>query len=137
MIKHPGTTPDFPLILQNGTTRNRSLERESYLMAWFYLVTAGVFEIVWAYFMKQSDGFTRLTPTIITLVTMIISFSFLALAMRSLPLGTAYAIWTGIGTIGAFAIGIVFLAEPVTLLRLGSAALIICGLVGLKLSSSV
>lgn len=105
-------------------------------MAWVYLLTAGFFEIIWAFAMKQSDGFTRLTPTIITLVAMIVSFSFLALAMKSLPLGTAYAIWTGIGTIGAFAIGILFLGEPATVMRVGSAALIACGLVGLKLSAS-
>ena len=104
-------------------------------MAWVYLLTAGFFEIVWAFTMKQSEGFTRLTPTVITIIAMIVSFSFLALAMKSLPLGTAYAIWTGIGTIGAFAIGILFLGEPATALRIGSALLIACGLIGLKLSA--
>lgn len=104
-------------------------------MAWIYLLTAGFFEIIWAFTMKQSDGFTRLSPTVVTMIAMIVSFSFLALAMKSLPLGTAYAIWTGIGTIGAFVIGILFLGEPATALRVGSAVLIACGLVGLKLSA--
>lgn len=105
-------------------------------MAWFYLITAGILEIVWASAMKQSDGFSKLTPTLIMAVTMLGSFGLLALAMRSLPLGTAYTIWTGIGAIGAFAVGIFWLGEAATPLRLIAAALIVSGLVLMKLSSS-
>ncbi|XSG82026.1 MAG: DMT family transporter [Methyloligella sp. ZOD6] len=104
-------------------------------MAWVALIVAGLFEIVWAFFMKQSDGFTRLVPSIVTLVTMVVSVVLLAYAMRHLPLGTAYVIWMGIGAVGTFAAGILFLQEPVTALRIGSAGLIMIGLIGLKLAS--
>ena len=104
-------------------------------MSWIYLVIAGVFEIVWAYAMKQSHGFTRLTPSIITIVAMLISFWLLAVAMRSIPLGTAYVIWTGIGAVGAFVVGIVFLAEPLNAMRMLAAVLIVSGLVLMQLSS--
>ena len=77
-------------------------------MSWIYLILAGFLEIVWAFSMKQSAGFTRLTPSIITIVAMMASFWLLAIAMRSIPLGTAYVIWTGIGAIGALIVGIVF-----------------------------
>lgn len=105
-------------------------------MAWIYLLAAGVLEIVWAFAMKQSDGFSRLTPSIITLVTMIASFWLLSLAMRTLPLGTAYTIWTGIGAVGAFVIGITFLGEQVSAMRIAAAVLIVSGLVLMKLSSA-
>jgi len=105
-------------------------------MAWIYLLAAGVLEIVWAFAMKQSDGFSKLTPTIITLVTMIASFWLLSLAMRTLPLGTAYTIWTGIGAVGAFIIGITFLGEQVSAMRIVAAVLIVSGLVLMKLSST-
>lgn len=105
-------------------------------MSWIYLVFAGLLEVVWAYSMKQSEGFTRLAPSIITLVGMIGSFGLLALAMRTLPLGTAYTIWTGIGAIGAFSVGILFLGEQINLIRLVAALLIIAGLILMKLSSS-
>ena len=105
-------------------------------MAWIYLLAAGVLEIVWAFSMKQSEGFSRLTPSIITLVTMIASFWLLSLAMRTLPLGTAYTIWTGIGAVGAFLIGITFLGEQVSAMRIAAAVLIVSGLVLMKLSSS-
>ncbi|MEP9398698.1 quaternary ammonium compound efflux SMR transporter SugE [Mesorhizobium sp. KR2-14] len=104
-------------------------------MAWIYLFFAGVFEVVWATTMKQSEGFTRLMPTLVTGVTMLISLGLLALALRSLPLGTAYAIWTGIGAIGAFIVGIVAFGEAATLFRIVSVSLIVAGLIGLKLSS--
>jgi len=104
-------------------------------MAWIYLFFAGVFEVVWATTMKQSDGFTKLMPTLVTGVTMLISLGLLALALRSLPLGTAYAIWTGIGAIGAFIVGIVAFGEAATLFRIVSVSLIVAGLIGLKLSS--
>lgn len=104
-------------------------------MAWIYLALAGLFEVIWASTMKQSDGFTRLVPSVITIVTMIISFGLLAVAMKSLPLGTAYAIWTGIGAVGAFLVGIFFLGEAVTLFRLASVGFIVAGLIGPKLST--
>ncbi|RKG39597.1 MULTISPECIES: DMT family transporter [Acinetobacter] len=105
-------------------------------MAWIVLVFAGVFEIIWAYTMKMSEGFTKLGPSIITLIFMVLSFGMLAYAMRSLPLGTAYTIWTGIGAIGSFAVGIFVLGEPATALRMLAAILIVSGLVLMKLSSS-
>lgn len=105
-------------------------------MAWISLFVAGVLEVVWAYSMKLSHGFTRLLPTAVTLVTMLASFALLASAMRSLPLGTAYTIWTGIGAVGAFVVGIVFLGEAVTPTRVVAAVLIVAGIVLMKISSS-
>lgn len=105
-------------------------------MAWMYLMLAGLFEIVWAYYLKKSDGFTDIRATLITFVAMIISFSLLSAAMRSLPLGTAYTVWVGIGAIGTFAIGIVWLNEAVNMTRLLAAGLIFVGIVLMKLSSS-
>jgi len=105
-------------------------------VAWIVLVFAGIFEIIWAYTMKMSEGFTKLGPSIITLIFMVLSFGMLAYAMRSLPLGTAYTIWTGIGAIGSFAVGIFVLGEPATALRMLAAILIVSGLVLMKLSSS-
>ena len=105
-------------------------------MAWIVLILAGIFEIVWAYSMKLSEGFTRLTSSIITIVFMVLSFALLAYAMRTLPLGTAYTIWTGIGAVGSFLIGIWVLGEPATALRMLAAVLIISGLVLMKVSSS-
>lgn len=104
-------------------------------MAWIFLFFAGLLEVVWASTMKQSDGFTRLGPSLITLVAMILSFGLLSLAMRSLPLGVAYTIWTGIGAVGAFAVGILFLGESVSLMRLLAVMLIVGGLVLMKLST--
>ncbi len=105
-------------------------------MAWIVLIFAGVFEIVWAYTMKMSEGFTKLTPSIITVFFMILSFGLLAYAMKSLPLGTAYTIWTGIGAIGSFLVGIFILGEPASAMRMLAAVLIVSGLVLMKLSSS-
>ena len=104
-------------------------------MAWVYLLVAGLLEVVWAFSMKQSHGFTRLVPSAITIVTMIASFGMLAVAMRSLPLGTAYTIWTGIGAVGAFLVGITVLGEQVSAMRIGAAVLIVSGLVLMKMSS--
>lgn len=104
-------------------------------MAWVYLVSAGILEIVWAYFMKRSAGFSLPVPTIVTLVTMIASFVLLSISMKSLPLGTAYTVWTGIGAVGAFVVGVVALGEAVTVMRLIAAALILSGLVMMKLAS--
>lgn len=104
-------------------------------MAWIYLFFAGVLEIVWAFSMKQSEGFTKLGPSVVTVVTMIASFSLLSLAMKTLPLGTAYTIWTGIGAVGAFAVGVLVLGEPASALRMVAAVLIVSGLVLMKLAS--
>ena len=105
-------------------------------MAWWYLLVAGVLEVVWAYAMKQSQGFTRLLPSVITGVTMVASFGLLSLAMRTLPLGTAYTIWTGIGAVGAFVVGITVLGEQVNAARVLAAVLIVSGLVLMKLSAT-
>lgn len=104
-------------------------------MAWLWLTLAGLLEVVWAYFLKQSDGFTKPGPTAITIVTMVASFSLLAVSMRSLPLGTAYAVWTGIGSLGAFLVGLVVLGESADPQRLAAAALILSGLVIMKAST--
>lgn len=105
-------------------------------MPWFYLLVAGVLEVVWAYTMKQSHGFSRLIPSVITISAMVASFWLLAVAMRTIPLGTAYTIWTGIGAVGAFLVGIAFLAEPVSTSRIIAMILIVSGLVLMKLSST-
>lgn len=104
-------------------------------MAWVYLLLAGILEIIWAFSMKQSAGFTKITPSIITLVGMILSFWLLSISMKILPLGTAYTIWTGIGAVGAFIIGILVLGEPAHMMRIVAALLIVLGLIILKLSS--
>ena len=103
-------------------------------MAWLLLIFAGLLEVVWAFSMKASDGFTRLVPTAVTFVAMIAGFGLLASSMRTLPLGTAYTVWTGIGAVGAFAVGVIVLGEPLGLLRLTAAVLIVTGLVLMKLS---
>ena len=105
-------------------------------MAWVVLILAGLFEIVWAYSMKLSEGFTKLTPSLITLFFMVRSFGLLAYAMKTLPLGTAYTIWTGIGAIGSFLVGIFILGEPATAMRMLAAILIVSCLVLMKISSS-
>ena len=105
-------------------------------MVWICLVIAGILEVVWAYSMKLSEGFSKPLPTLITLVMMIASFGLLSFAMRSIPLGTAYTIWTGIGAVGAFIVGIIVLGEQLTPLRVCAAILIVCGIVLMKLSST-
>ena len=105
-------------------------------MAWIMLVAAGIFEIVWAFALKQSNGFTKTLPSMITVLGMVISFALLAASMRTLPLGTAYTIWTGIGAIGAFVIGIAFLGEQLSAIRVCAALLIVAGLVLMKMSSA-
>ena len=103
-------------------------------MAWVYLLFAGLLEIVWAFAMKQSAGFSRLTPTLIMGAAMIGSFVLLSLSMRTLPLGTAYSIWTGIGAVGAFILGIVWLGESLSPMRVAAALLIVSGLVLMRLA---
>ncbi|WP_199556056.1 DMT family transporter [Sandaracinobacteroides hominis] len=104
-------------------------------MPWVYLVVAGVLEVVWAFYMKQSEGFTKPGAAAITLIAMFASFGLLSLAMRSLPLGTAYTVWTGIGAVGAFAVGVLVLGEQATPMRIAAAGLIVGGLVLMKMSS--
>lgn len=104
-------------------------------MAWIILFLAGLFEIVWAVGIKYTAGFTRPIPSVITVLGMIISVWLLAIAMKTLPLGTAYAVWVGIGTVGAFIAGIVLFQEVLSPMRMISVMLIVAGLVGLKLSS--
>ena len=105
-------------------------------MSWFYLFVAGLFEIAWVVGLKYTDGFTRPLPSIATAAALIASMVLLGLAVRDLPLGTGYAVWTGIGTLGAAAFGVFLFNEPATLMRLACIGLIAAGIVGLKLSSS-
>jgi quaternary ammonium compound-resistance protein SugE len=104
-------------------------------MTWFILVLAGIFEIGWAIGLKYTEGFTRLLPTVGTIVAMIISLGLLGIAMKSLPVGTAYAVWVGVGAVGTVILGIVLLGEPANPLRLISVGLIIAGIIGLKLAT--
>ncbi len=104
-------------------------------MAWIFLFVAGLLEVAWAYTMKLSLGFTKPVPSVLTIVAMIASFTLLSVAMKSLPLGTAYTIWTGIGAVGAFLLGILVLGEPANAMRIGAAVLIVTGLVMMKFSS--
>lgn len=103
-------------------------------MAWLILVVAGLCEIGWAIGLKYTEGFTRLWPSVATAASMLVSLGLLGLAMKTLPVGTAYAIWVGIGAVGTLAFGMLLFGEPATPLRLASAALIVAGLVGLKLA---
>jgi quaternary ammonium compound-resistance protein SugE len=103
-------------------------------MAWIYLIIAGLLEIVWASWLKKTDGFTRLGPSVITIGVMCVSFYLLGVALKTLPTGTGYAVWVGIGAVGTAILGVLFLGEPVTPLRLVSIVLIILGVIGLRLA---
>jgi len=105
-------------------------------MPWLLLIAAGLLEVVWAFTMKLSVGFTRPGASAITLLAMLASFGLLSISMRSLPLGTAYTVWTGIGAAGAFVVGVIALGEPLTSGRVVAAALIVAGLILMKLSSA-
>ncbi len=105
-------------------------------MAWIFLVAAGLLEVIWAFFMKKSAGFTLSVPSAITLMTMIASFVLLSVSMKTLPLGTAYTVWTGIGAVGAFLVGVAVLGEAATPMRLLAAVFILVGIVMMKLSSA-
>jgi quaternary ammonium compound-resistance protein SugE len=104
-------------------------------MNWILLVVAGLFEIGWAIGLKYTDGFTRLWPSVWTIAAMVISLALLGLALKTIPVGTGYAVWTGVGAAGTAILGIVLFAEPATALRLGCIGLIVAGIVGLKLAS--
>lgn len=103
-------------------------------MAWVLLLIAGLLEVVWAFTMKLSQGFTRGGPTLVTLLAMLASVGLLSVSMRTLPLGTAYTVWTGIGAVGAFAVGVFVLGEPVSTGRVAAAVLIVAGLLLMKWS---
>ena len=105
-------------------------------MAWTYLFIAGLFECVWAIGLKYTEGFSKPIPSIITIAAMAISFWLLSIAMRTLPIGTAYAIWTGIGAVGVACVGMIFLGDPKELLRILCLLMIVSGIVGLKLVSN-
>ena len=104
-------------------------------MAWIYLTVAGLFEIGWAIGLKYTDGFTRLLPSLWTLASMILSIVLLGLALRTLPVGTAYAVWTGIGAVGTAILGIILFGDPSSFARIACIGLIVAGIVGLKLVS--
>lgn len=104
-------------------------------MPWIYLFTAGIFEIVWVIAMKYSDGFSKIVPSAITLVGMVASVVFLGLAAKTIPLGTSYAVWTGIGAVGAVIAGIMLFGEPAGLIRMFFVSLVVIGIIGLKMSS--
>jgi quaternary ammonium compound-resistance protein SugE len=104
-------------------------------MAWFWLTLAGLLEVVWAIGLKYTDGFSRFWPSVVTGAAMVASVYFLALAVRSIPIGTGYAVWTGIGAVGVAILGMILFDEPRDLLRIGSILLIVAGITGLKLVS--
>lgn len=104
-------------------------------MAWIYLLLGGIFEIVWATALKYAEGFSKLYPSIITVVGMIFSFAFLSISLKTLPMGTAYSVWTGIGAVGTVIIGIVVFGEPHSIMRIAFIVLVISGIVGLKLTA--
>jgi quaternary ammonium compound-resistance protein SugE len=103
------------------------------MLAWVTLFIAGLFEVGWAIGLKYTDGFTRVWPTLLTLASMIVSLGLLGLALKTLPVGTAYAVWTGVGTVGTAILGIILFGESTATLRLGCIGLIIVGILGLKL----
>lgn len=104
-------------------------------MAWTLLVVAGLFEVGWAIGLKYTEGFTRLWPSLWTAAAMIVSVVLLGLALRSIPVGTGYAVWTGVGAVGTAILGIILFGDPATVVRIACIALIVCGIVGLKLVS--
>ena len=104
-------------------------------MPWVLLIFAGFFEVGWALGLKYTEGFSRLLPTVLTVASMIVSLGLLGLALKDLPVGTAYAVWTGVGTVGTAILGMWLLGEPATAVRLGCIGLIVCGIAGLKLAA--
>lgn len=104
-------------------------------MAWLYLLLAGMFEVGWAIGLKYTEGFSRLLPSLLTIAAMALSLALLGVALRDLPVGTAYAVWTGIGAVGTAALGMYLFSEPATLMRLGCIGLIVVGIVGLRFAT--
>jgi len=127
-----GCEDDFA---STAKTQGRPWQTALYVMPWILLLLAGLFEIAWAIGLKFTDGFTRFWPTMGTIAALIISIGLLGLAAKSLPIGTAYAVWTGIGAAGTVLCGVIFLGDPATAARLGCVALILAGVVGLKVVS--
>jgi len=130
MVPRSGTTRDFQYSGGDDPANDGGP-----VMAWVYLCIAGLFEIGWAIGLKYTDGFTRLVPSLLTGISMVVSVVLLGLALKTLPVGTGYAVWTGIGAVGTAILGIWLFAEPATALRLGSIGLILAGLIGLKLAT--
>ncbi|ESW67303.1 multidrug transporter [Mesorhizobium sp. LSJC285A00] len=120
---------------KSGRDAPPSSWKECIPMSWIFLFFAGLFEIGWAIGLKYTDGFSKPLPTVLTVASMIISLGLLGLALKTLPVGTAYAVWTGIGTVGTALLGIWLLGEPATAIRLACIALIVCGIMGLKLAA--
>lgn len=118
---------------KTGTARQLIIVEAA--VAWVVLIVGGLFEVVWAFAMKQSHGFTRIVPSAVAIAGVVLSLALLSWSMRSLPLGTAYMVWTGTGAVGAFAIGILVLGEPANAMRLIAALLILSGLVMMKLAT--
>jgi quaternary ammonium compound-resistance protein SugE len=131
---HEATTSSAPKARRNPVRDDPALILRA-VMVWIILVAAGLLEIVWALALKASDGFTRPIPSVIAVVGMIASVVLLALAMRSLPVGTAYVVWTGIGAVGAFIAGVVYFGEDLGAMRVIAAGLIVSGLVLMKVAS--
>src|SRR5262245_43188774 len=126
-----GTLENLRKIAGSPGVSSHRLRRQR--MAWTWLLIAGLFEVAWAIGLKYTEGFSRLWPSVWTVLAMILSLAFLGLALKTLPVGTAYAVWTGIGAIGTVILGIYLFCEPATALRLGCIGLILAGIVGLKL----
>lgn len=134
----PLAVPRHPQVYTSIRACNPSAEHlhtKENTVSWFILIVAGLFEIGWAIGLKYTDGFTRLWPTVGTVLSMIISLGLLGIAMKTLPVGTAYAVWVGVGAVGTAILGIVLLAEPANAARLLSLALIVAGIIGLKLAT--
>jgi quaternary ammonium compound-resistance protein SugE len=133
---YPGEREDDLSLTENNVWDGPAPKKRASTVAWIFLVFAGLLEIMWAYFMKKSAGFTLPVPTAITIITMIASFVLLSVSMKTLPLGTAYTVWTGIGAVGAFLVGIAVLGEAATPMRVLAAVFILAGIVMMKLSSA-
>lgn len=129
----PFNVRDAPTLIESG--RDDPLTPEGHVMAWVYLFVAGVFEIGWAVGLKYTQGFTRLWPSVLTIAAMVVSMTLLALAVRVIPVGTGYAVWTGIGAVGTAILGILLFSEPLTVWRVACLVLIVGGIVGLKFSA--
>jgi quaternary ammonium compound-resistance protein SugE len=125
----------FQAVVDDRTTLACSLLRQDAVMAWLLLSIAGLLEVVWAFAMKLSEGFTRPGASAVTLLAMLASFALLSASMKTLPLGTAYTVWTGIGAVGAFVVGVIALGEPASAVRIVAAVLIVSGLILMKVST--
>lgn len=134
MINYKSWDDPASLLTEDGL--NIKIKKKVFFMSWGILFLAGIFEIFWAIGLKYSDGFTKLIPSIFTLITMIISFYLLSLALKTLPIGTAYAVWVGIGTIGTVIAGIILFGESTSLIRVVSILFILIGIIGLKFTTN-